>query len=64
MPQNITLLQLQFLRTRLHQFVEQNFSLAEQRSVFMAIELERLKLEQFLQEEKRQTGMTEWRLRF
>ena len=52
MAQNITLLQLQFLRKRLHQFVEQNFSLAEQRSVFMTIELERLKLEQFLQEEK------------
>ena len=52
MPQNITLLQLQFLRKRLETFVTENFSLPEQRSFFMAVELERLKLEQFLQEEK------------
>ena len=52
MPQNITLLQLQFLRKRLETFVSENFSLPEQRSFFMAVELERLKLEQFLQEEK------------
>lgn len=52
MPQNITLLQLQFLRKRLEIFVAENFSLPEQRSFFMAVELERLKLEQFLQEEK------------
>lgn len=52
MPQNITLIQLQFLRQRLNQFVTQNFSLLEQRSMFMSIEMERLKLEQFLQEEK------------
>lgn len=55
MPQNISLLQLQFLIKRLNLFVEKNFSLTEQRSVFMSIELVRLKLEQFLNEEKEQS---------
>lgn len=52
MSQNITLLQLQFLRKRLERFSEENFSQAELRSIFMAIEIERMKLEHFLQEEK------------
>ena len=55
MPQNISLLQLQFLIKRLNLFVEKNFSLTEQRSFFMSIELVRLKLEQFLNEEKEQS---------
>ena len=55
MSQNISLLQLKFLIKRLNQFVEKNFSLTEQRSVFMSIELVRLKLEQFLNEEKEQS---------
>jgi hypothetical protein len=55
MPQNISLLQLQFQIKRLDLFVEKNFSLTEQRSVFMSIELVRLKLEQFLNEEKEQS---------